>query len=152
MFTTTLQRRFFPREADALSTPFGRLFPRALTFEPELVTYPAAEVVDAEKEFIVTLEVPGLVKDDVTINFEDGVLSIAGEKKEEAKDENQKYYVFERSYGAFQRAFTFATPVDVEKIVATMKHGVLTLHLPKITAQKELGKKILISETPAVKA
>jgi len=152
MFTTKLQRRFFPREADALSTPFGRLFPTALTFEPELMTYPAAEVVDAEKEFIVTLEIPGLVKEDVTINLEDGVLTIAGEKKEAVKDENQKYYVFERSYGAFQRAFTFSTPVDVEKIAATMLNGVLTIRLPKVTAQRELGKKIPIVETPAVKA
>jgi len=152
MFTTKLQRRFFPREADALSTPFGRLFPTALTFEPELVTYPAAEVVDAEKEFIVTLEIPGSVKEDVTISFEDSALTITGEKKEAVKDENQKYYVFERSYGAFQRAFTFSTPVDVEKIAATMLNGVLTIHLPKITVQKELGKKIPIVETLAIKA
>jgi HSP20 family protein len=131
MFTTKLQRRLFA---------------------PDLITYPAAEVIDTEKEYTVTVEVPGLVKEDVTIGFEDGVLTIAGEKKEELKDENQKYYVFERSYGAFQRTFTFTTPVDSDKVEAVMSKGVLTIHLPKITAQKELGKRIPINEPAAAKA
>lgn len=146
MFTTKLQRRLFPRETDGLPTPFGRLFPTALTFAPDLMAYPAAEIADAEKAYTVTVELPGLAKEDVTIDFEDGVLTIAGEKKEEVKDESQRYYVLERSYGSFTRAFTFATPIEADKIAASMTNGVLAIHLPKITAQKALGKKIAISD------
>lgn len=141
MLTTKLQRRlgYFPfvsRKSDAL------------TFDPDLVTYPAAEIVDTAKEYQVTIELPGLKKENVTIELEDGTLTIAGEKKEEVKDEHQQYWVFERSYGAFQRAFTFAIPVDPEKIVATMVDGVLTIRLPKIAAPTESAKKIAISEKP----
>ena len=139
MFTTKMQRRLFPRE-----------YPTAFTFTPDFVAYPAAEIVDLEKEFAVNVEVPGLSKEDITIGFEDGVLTISGERKEEVKDENQKYYVFERSYGSFQRAFTFATPVDADKIEANMTKGVLTIHLPKVSAQKALGKKIAITEAKAL--
>jgi HSP20 family protein len=113
-------------------------------FTEEMGWMPAIEVVDADKTIEVTVELPGMSKDDVDISLEHNVLTIRGEKKEEKEEKEKERYVFERFYGTFQRAFTLPSPVEAGNVKAEFRNGVLRIHLPK-TAESQ-GKKIPITE------
>lgn len=122
------------------------------SFEPFIPSFaqpvgwnPAVEIAESPLEFTVTAELPGLAAKDVTADFEDGMLTIKGEKTETKTEKDKKYYVWERSYGAFERSFTFPTSVDQDKIKANFENGVLTVALPKTKETKANGKKIAIT-------
>jgi HSP20 family protein len=70
-------------------------------------------------------------KEDVKITLEDGVLTIQGQRKQEREDKGTKYHRLERSYGSFARTFSLPDVIEVEKVKAEFKDGVLSLHLPK---------------------
>ena len=109
---------------------------------------PKVEIVETEKELVLTAELPGMVKENIEITFENDLLTIQGEKKEEkeekepAKNGEPRYHLWERTYGAFRRTFTLPKIVDVTKFVAEMKDGVLKIHMPKTEIAKEKAHKI----------
>lgn len=92
---------------------------------------PALDVWDDKDAFVVSLEAPGLKKEDFEISFQDGVLSIAGERKAEAESAEKSYFRRERFLGRFCRSVTLPAQVDVSKVSASYKDGVLTVTLPK---------------------
>ena len=106
---------------------------------------PAVEVAESDTEFTVTAELPGMNAKDVTADFADGYLTIKGEKTETKTEKDKKYYVWERSYGSFERSFSFPTPVEQDRIKATFENGVLTVTLPKAKETPVSGKKIAIN-------
>ena len=108
---------------------------------------PAMEIVEKDGMLWLSAELPGVDTKDVDISVENGVLTIRGEKKEEHKEgePDAKFFVWERSYGSFQRSFTLPRYVDAEKIAAKFENGVLTLTLPKTEKAKAQGKKIPIA-------
>jgi HSP20 family protein len=81
---------------------------------------------------------------DVDVSVENGVLTIRGEKTDEREKEDKKTYLYERSYGAFQRSFMLPTTVETDKIAAEFEKGVLKVHLPKDGEAKPKGRKIEI--------
>lgn len=90
-----------------------------------------AEVREAESHYILELDVPGVAKSDLKIEFHDDILTISGERKSEsAKDSKQGYYST-RSYGKFSRSFRLPAGANVEKIEAIHKDGVLRVAIPK---------------------
>lgn len=147
-FTSTAEKAIRQLRAplvELFGAPFGRLTP-GWAFSNDFLAYPAVEIADAENEYTVTAEVPGLKKEDISIDYDDGVLTIAGEKKEEVREEDKKYYLFERCYGSFERSFTLPNSVDGDKITAKVSDGVLTIHLPKLATAASSSKKIEIGE------
>jgi HSP20 family protein len=107
---------------------------------------PSVEVTEAESSIDVTVELPGITKDDVEVDLENNVLTIRGEKKQEKEEKEEKekeHYVFERYYGSFQRSFSLPAPVDKSKVKAEFRNGVLKIHLEKSVQAK--GKKITIT-------
>jgi HSP20 family protein len=109
---------------------------------------PKVEIVETDKELILTAELPGMTKENVEIAFENELLTVRGEKKEEKKEEKNggaRYHVWERTYGEFVRTFTLPPTVDPAKITAEMKEGVLTIHMPKTAVAKAKGHKIEIA-------
>jgi len=84
---------------------------------------PAVDVVEDDQKFELYADLPGVAQADLDIQIEKDTLTIKGERKLARKGE--------RNVGAFSRAFTLPKHVDVEKIAATLKDGVLTLTLPK---------------------
>ncbi len=116
-----------------------------LRYETSLgLSAPAVDVVEKEKEFQITAELPGLDEKDIEVSVADDVVSIRGEKKEEKEEKAKNYYVSERRYGAFQRAFQLPAGIDTEKIVANFQKGVLTLTLPKTPEAQKKEKKIAV--------
>ncbi len=104
---------------------------------------PALDVHDDKDAFTVTLEAPGLKKEDFEISYHDGVLSIAGERKEEKEAEERNYFRRERFFGRFSRSVSLPAEVQPDKVAASYKDGVLTVTLPK--AEKAKPKQIEVS-------
>ncbi|MBI3005155.1 MAG: Hsp20/alpha crystallin family protein [Ignavibacteriales bacterium] len=97
---------------------------------------PAVDIAEQENEYVVKAELPGVSKDDVKITVESNILTIHGEKKQEATVKGDNYQRVERSYGSFQRSFKLPETVKTEKIDASYKDGVLTITLPKAEEAK----------------
>ena len=98
---------------------------------------PSVDIRDTEDALELSVEVPGVSKEDIDISVKDGVLTIKGEKKNEVKEEQKNYYRVERTYGSFQRSFHLADEVNSDEVSASLENGVLTLSLPKAEKQKE---------------
>ncbi|HVI33569.1 Hsp20/alpha crystallin family protein [Phenylobacterium sp.] len=92
---------------------------------------PAMDVVDTDAGVDISVELPGLTRDQVTITAEDDVLTISGEKTAHHADEGDGYRIIERRYGAFSRAIYLPRSLDAERITATMADGVLKIFVPK---------------------
>ena len=90
---------------------------------------PVVDIEEADGDFVVKVELPGVEKDDVQVNIENGVLTIKGEKK--SRSEDKKRHRVECVYGSFMRSFTLPQDVDVEKVEAAYKNGILNLTIPK---------------------
>ena len=110
---------------------FENFLRRSETREGEDVEWcPTADVYETANEFRIVLEVPGLGKDDFKLSFNDGSLTIRGERKRrEGKEES--YFLAERPYGKFQRTFALPGNVDPTKIRASYKDGLLVVTIPK---------------------
>jgi HSP20 family protein len=102
--------------------------PRAATNGARATFAPAVDVFEDAEAIFVKAELPGLRLEDVTVGVESDVLTLSGERKSE-RDEG--HTLRERWYGAFSRSFKLPRTIDVERIEATLKDGVLTVRLPK---------------------
>ncbi len=92
---------------------------------------PAIDITEDNDAFIVTADLPGLTKKDISINIKESMLTISGERKIEKKDEDQNYCRSERRYGSFKRSYQLTDQVITDKISAAFKDGVLTVTIPK---------------------
>jgi len=92
---------------------------------------PLVDVTETDKAYQVSVEVPGVDRNDITIECKGSVLSIHGEKKSERDEKKASARVLERRYGAFRRSLTLPTDADVDHIHATHKDGILTVEIQK---------------------
>ena len=92
---------------------------------------PACDIYEDGEEIVVRADLAGVEPKDVDIRFENGVLTLKGERKLEKEDKRENYHRLELSYGTFTRSFSLPATIDVEKILAESKQGVLSIHLPK---------------------
>ncbi len=92
---------------------------------------PACDIYEDGEEIVVHAELAGVEPKDVEIRFENGVLTLKGERELEKEDKRENYHRLEMSYGTFTRAFSLPATIDSEKIRAESKQGVLHVHLPK---------------------
>ena len=105
---------------------------------------PAVDVAENDKRYEITAELPGLDEKNIELKISNGILTISGEKEEKKEEREKDYYLSERSYGSFQRAFQVPDGVDADKIEASYKKGVLTVTLPKTPEAQKAEKKIAI--------
>jgi HSP20 family protein len=103
---------------------------------------PAMDFADTEKAYEITAELPGIDEKSVEVKVANGVLTIKGEKQDDREEKKKDYYVRERSFGSFERAFQVPDGVDTDKIEANFKKGVLTVTLPKKPEAQNAAKKI----------
>jgi len=125
--------------------PFGRsLFAAEPLFrrEPTWTSMPAVDVVESEKGYEITADLPGMDEKNIEVKVADGVLTMKGERQEEKEEKKKDYYLQERSFGSFQRSFELPEGVDADKIEASFKKGVLTVKLPKKPEAQKPAKKI----------
>ena len=91
---------------------------------------PPVDIAEEKDHILVKIEVPGIEEKDLRVNFEDGLLSVSGERQFERK-EDRNYHRIERSYGSFIRTFSLPRTVDANAITANYKNGVLEIAIPK---------------------
>jgi HSP20 family protein len=103
---------------------------------------PYVDVIDREKDIVVTADLPGVDKSDIHISVRDSTLEISAEKKSARENEDEGYLRRERGYSRFYRAIRLPTPVDESAAHASFNNGVLEITLPK--AQKKAGSNIPI--------
>lgn len=92
---------------------------------------PPVDVLERKDRIVLTAELPGLSAEQVQLRFEDGVLTLEGERRFEKDADDARYHCVERSYGRFSRAFRLPANVDEERISATFASGLLVVELPK---------------------
>ena len=105
---------------------------------------PRIDVSEADREFQVTVELPGLDEKDVEVSLANNFLTLKGEKKEEKEEKRKDYYSKERSYGMFERSIPIPEGIDLDKIDASFKKGVLKVTLPKCAEYQKERKRIPI--------
>ena len=93
---------------------------------------PAVDVFESENhEFIIKAELPDMKREDINVTFENGTLTLQGERKAEYEASKDRFHRIERQYGSFSRSFTLPATVDASRISASYKDGVLTVRLPQ---------------------
>ena len=97
---------------------------------------PLVDIAETKDDIIVKAEVPGMKKDDIKVVIQDNVLTLKGEKQEEKQEKDKQYHRVERSYGLFERSFSLPVSVQVDRVKADYKEGVLTINLPKAEEAK----------------
>lgn len=141
------------REIDRLFDefrPFGwRLRPIRPAFDIELPKLrdvwqiaPAVDLVEKDKEYEITAELPGIDEKNLEIRLVNNVLTIKGEKNEEKEQKDGDYYLSERRYGSFNRSFQLPEGVDADRIKASFGKGVLKVSMPKTAEAQTSAKKI----------
>lgn len=137
------------RDVKNLQVQLNRLFEpfaRFATGEEELVSgtwVPPVDVAETQEKIVVRAEVPGMKQEDISIEFENGLLTIKGERKLE-KSEGVTWHRVERIYGNFRRSFTLPRSVDPEKIAASYREGILEVEVPKREEAKPKPIKIAV--------
>jgi HSP20 family protein len=97
---------------------------------------PAMDLVETEDHFVLRADLPGMSQDDVKIEFEDGTLTVSGERKAEHDSKNEGFYRVERAFGSFSRSLTLPQGIDAEAVTANFENGVLEVRIPKPEERK----------------
>ncbi len=88
---------------------------------------PRIDVSETEKQYEIEVQLPGMKREDITVQLEDGRLNISGERKLENETEGKTFHKVESSYGSFTRAFQLPDNIDQESVKATYENGILTI-------------------------
>jgi HSP20 family protein len=135
--------------ADVDEMPAMRHFQEAISRfmnEPSTRPWtPPVDILETENELLLRMDVPDIQLKDVDIQLENDTLTVKGERKFE-QPQGKGYHRIERSYGTFARSFTLPNTVEVEKVRADYKNGVLTITLPKKDVAKPRTIRVEISE------
>lgn len=131
------------KSMQAIRSPFEELndlrtqMSRLIESESTHAWSPVVDVSENEREVVVEAELPGMKKDEIDIQWNDGTLVLSGERKiEHAAEPGARFHRMERQYGAWRRAFQFEIPIDASRVSADYQNGVLTIRLPKSEAAK----------------
>src|SRR3954453_15143098 len=123
---------------EPISTELNRLF-NSLWDAPNAVSQrwvPEMDLVETEDHYLLKADLPGMKQDDVSIEFNDGALTISGERKAEYERKEKGFFRLERSFGKFSRSLTLPDGVDPDKIEAAFHDGVLEVTIPKPEQRK----------------
>ncbi len=128
------------REMNSLQREMNRMFDSffADTDENamESTWYPSVDIRETGENIDVFAELPGMKKEDIKLSVRDNVLHLSGEKKRTEEEKDSNFHRVERIYGTFSRSFTLPARVDMNKVNAVFKDGVLHLTLPKAEEEK----------------
>lgn len=132
-----------PKRENILTTDvfdrfFNDFYPLSMLKEKDELN-PAFDIVENEKEYVVSAELPGMEVKDIDVTLSDGILTVKGEKRQEHEDKGEDYHRIERRYGSFHRSFRMPGKIKMDGVDANYKDGILSLTLPK-TEESETKK------------
>ncbi|HET7826200.1 MAG TPA: Hsp20/alpha crystallin family protein [Anaeromyxobacter sp.] len=139
--------RFEPfRDLMRLQDELSRVFDDRAYRNGESVGWtPACDIYEDEEGVTLRFDLAGVEPKDVDIRFENGVLTLRGERKLDKEEKRDNYHRIERAFGAFTRSFTLPGTVDASQIRAEAKNGVLTIGLPKRAEAKPRSIQVKVS-------
>ena len=112
---------------------------------------PPMDLVETDGHYVLRADLPGLSEEDISIEVENNVLTISGERKAEHEQEGEGYYRVERAFGTFQRALTLPDGVDPDSVAASFDKGVLEVRVPKPEETKPRRVSISVGDAkPAI--
>jgi HSP20 family protein len=109
---------------------------------------PPMDLVETDDHFVLRADLPGLAEGDVSIEVEDNVLTVSGERKAEHETTKEGYHRVERAFGSFSRSLTLPEGVDAEAVTANFDRGVLEIRIPKPEQRKPRKISIGVGDTP----
>src|SRR5947209_5219179 len=123
---------------EPFSTDFNRLFNSLWEATPtqQRRWMPEMDLVETDDSYLLKADLPGMKQDDVSIEFNDGTLTISGERKADYERKEKGYFRLERSFGRFSRSLTLPDGVDPDRIAAEFHDGVLEVTVPKPEQRK----------------
>ena len=124
---------------DRINRLFDDAFPRTIDTDEELSQWawrPLVDIYETESNIIIQADLPGVNKDDVSVEVKENMLTIKGERMTDTEAEAGSYLQRERKCGAFQRSFAMRAMVAPNQIMASFKNGVLTVKIPKPEEQQ----------------
>lgn len=148
-------QKSLPASRNEFLTPFDALFDQMIgkafpSLERELGveffgnhSYPKVDVLDTPESIEFEAEIPGLEKNEVSVEVEEGILSISGEKRLQEKRKDAKYIRKELKKSSFQRSFKLSDSFHHDKIKAKFENGLLLISVPKKKPEKSKKVKIL---------
>ena len=122
---------------------FGR-WPRLSSDGDTAEWSPTVDISETDTEYLLKAQLPAVKREDVHVTYDDGMLTISGERKQEKEQKGEKFHRIESFHGAFSRSFTLPEKIEAGSIRADAKDGVITVHVPKskIEARKPTEIKI----------
>ncbi len=129
---------------DQMNRLFEEAAPAAQTARNMGSFRPNIDVHETEREYLVTGEIPGLVVSEISIELRDNTLTLSGEKKTSSERAEGEARNLERTFGAFSRSIPFSLEIDEDNTLAEMKHGLLTIRVPKSPKVVRGAKKVSI--------
>jgi HSP20 family protein len=153
--TKLLNGKSVPASRNEFLTPFDSLFDEMIgkafpSFEEEFGvgffgnnSYPKVDIIDTPDSIEFEAEIPGLDKDEVSVEIDEGVLSISGSKRDTKTEENITYLKKELKRSSFKRSFKLADSFNHQKITAKFENGLLLISVPKKKPEKSKKVKIL---------
>ncbi len=126
-----------------LNRHFDSFYPEYGYEDFEKLSMPV-EVTEKEKEYDIRAELPGVKKEDLDIDIDKNYLTIRAKKEEEVCEDKNAYKKSEFRYGEFSRSVYLPQDIDMEKIDATLEHGVLKIKVPKLDINKDSVRKITV--------
>jgi HSP20 family protein len=136
------------RVEELLGEPWGLRWPLRwpeLAWPQEMVKLPVMDIFEEGDTLVVKAEVPGLAKEELDVKVEGDLLTLSGKKEKEEKIERKDYHRYERSSGSFSRTVRLPAEVEVDKVTAALKEGVLEIRAPKSPAAKARTRKIEVA-------
>ena len=132
-FSPSTEVRSLQREIDRM---FESLLPRGNGDSEQAVWAPRVDLAETDHAYFIHLDVPGMKKDEFEVSFQDGSLTVSGERKHLETEDSRSLVRVERRYGRFYRSFDLPKSVDSSKIEASYIDGVLTIEVPKAEESK----------------
>jgi HSP20 family protein len=105
---------------------------------------PTLDIAASDKEYSISVELPGVDEKEVQLELVNDTLKIKGEKRQEKEEKEKNYYRMERSYGSFQRTLSLPEDADQDDINAVFKKGIMEIKIPRKAAPKPEVKQIEI--------
>lgn len=141
----------FRREMDRLVDDFGRGWPTVAAGDGKGFLLPKADIAETEAGLELTAELPGFDEKDVSLDIQEGVLTVKAEHKEEReeKDEKKHYHLVERSEGSFLRRFALPFEVDADKASAHLEKGLLKVVVPRLATEAKKPRQIPVGSKQA---
>lgn len=124
----------------------GHLRPTKREIYDEHIFSPPADIIENENNYLISLDLPGIKKEDIKIEVLENSIIISGERLNSQKSENGLFQRYEKSYGAFKRSFSLPKATPTEGIEAHHTHGVLEILVPKAPSTQSRKIEVMTKE------